>query len=102
MRPIIVLCTCKEAETKKIVDALLVKKLVACVNICPVNSFFWWGGKVTGENEALLIMKSFWKKWDEIQTVIKDTHSYEIPEIISLPIEGCSPRFLQWMESVVK
>lgn len=102
MKPIIVLCTCRANEAKKIVDALLVKKLVACVNICPVTSFFWWDGKLTDENEALLIMKSFLKRWDDIQAVIKEIHSYEVPEIISLPMGDCSPPFLQWMESVVQ
>ncbi len=102
MEPIIVLCTCKERDVKKIVDALLTKKLIACVNVCPITSFFWWKGKVESEKEVLLIMKSFLGRWEAIQKEIKEIHSYEVPEIISLPVKGCSPDYLQWMEGIVR
>jgi len=102
MEPIIVICTCKKEDVKKIVDALLIKKLIACVNICNIESFFWWEGKVEKEKEVLLIMKSFAERWNAIQEEIKKVHSYEVPEIISLSIKNCFPDYLKWMESVVK
>jgi len=96
------MCTCKEEDAEKIVDALLTKKLIACVNVFPVKSFFWWKGKVEREEEMLLIMKSFEERWDAIQEEIKEIHSYEVPEIISIPIKNCLSDYLHWMEDVMK
>ncbi len=102
MEPIIILCTCKEEDAEKIVNELLTKKLIACVNSFPVKSFFWWKGKMEKEEEILLMMKSSEEKWDAIQKEIKKIHSYEVPEIISISIKNCLPDYLKWMESVVK
>lgn len=102
MEPIIVLCTCKERDVKKIVDTLLTKKLIACVNVYPITSFFWWKGKVESEKEVLLIMKSFLERWEAVQKEINEIHSYEVPEIISIPIKNYSPDYLQWMEGIVQ
>ena len=102
MEPIIVICTCKEEDAEKIVNALLTKKLIACANEFPIKSFFWWKGKMEKEEEILLIMKSFEERWDAIQKEIKKIHSYKVPEIVSLPMKNCSSEYLHWMKSVVK
>lgn len=102
MKPIITICTCKEGDAEKIVNVLLAKKLIACANIFPVKSFFWWKEKIEMEKEMLLIMKSSEGKWNEIEGEIKKIHSYEVPEIISIPVKNCFSDYLNWMEDVMK
>ena len=87
----------KEAEV--IVQALLKKKLIACANIIEgVNSFFWWQGKIDNSNEVLLIAKSRKSKLPGIIKTVKSLHSYEVPEIIALPIAGGERKYLRWID----
>ena len=101
---IIVLITCaKKQEATKIMKALLEKKLVACVNIVDkVESFFWWKGKIDRAQECLLIAKSTRAKLDKITKVVKSLHSYEVPEIIGLPVAGGNKTYLDWIDDCIR
>ena len=101
---IIVLITCaKKQEATKIMKALLEKKLVACVNIVDkVESFFWWKGKIDRAQECLLIAKSTRVKLDKITKVVKSLHSYEVPEIIGLPVAGGNKTYLDWIDDCIR
>ena len=68
-----------EEEAQKIVIILLEKRLIACANVYPVNSFFRWNGKIENENEYVSILKSGTSKINEIITAIQALHSYDIP-----------------------
>jgi len=69
------------------------------VNILPqVESLFWWEGKVDSAQEFLLVIKSRAERFGKICALVKSLHSYEVPEIISLPVsEGHQP-YLQWID----
>lgn len=87
----------KEAET--IARQLLKKRLVACVNILDkAESFFWWQKKIDTAKETLLIIKSKKAKFDKIARVIKSMHSYDVPEIIALPIIAGNKDYLRWID----
>jgi len=100
----VILITCaKKQEAVKIAKALLMKKLVACVNIVDrVESFFWWKGKIDRAQEWLLIAKSTRAKLDKITKAVKSLHSYEVPEIISLPITGGNKTYLNWIDDCIR
>lgn len=93
----VVLCTTIPDEAQEIARALLQDKLVACVNVSEVKSYFEWEGSMQEEKEALLIMKTKTQKVEGIIARIKELHSYEVPEIIALPIIEGYEGYLDWV-----
>ena len=87
-----------EAEARKIGRTLMEEKLVACVNFHPIKSIFWWEGKIEEEEEVAILVKTRAKLADRVIERVKELHSYEVPCIVSLPIEKGYPDFLQWIE----
>jgi len=98
----IILCTTPISDSEKIAKALVEERLVACVNIPEVNSYFRWEGEIQVEKEALLIMKTKTAKIEQIMERIKELHSYEVPEIIALPIIAGHEGYLDWVKESVK
>jgi periplasmic divalent cation tolerance protein len=91
----------EEAET--IASALVEKKLAACVNIVSsVRSFFWWQGKICREQEVFLMAKTRSVLFPQVVREVKALHSYEVPEIIMLPVSDGSADYLQWIEDVTE
>jgi len=101
---IVIFITCAEKpEAIKIAKALLTKKLVACVNIVDkLDSFFWWKGKIDRQKECLIIAKSTMAKLDKITRAVRSLHSYEVPEIIGLPIAGGNKTYLDWIDGAIR
>lgn len=90
-------------ECRKIARHLVEGKLAACVNITqPIQSVYRWEGKVTGDKEYLMVIKSTRELFAEIKTEISKLHSYQTPEIICLPIIDGSQDYLQWLSDSVK
>ena len=103
MKYIVVFVTASSlSEAKKISDNLLSKKLAACVSIVPkVRSNFIWKGNMTEANEVLLIAKTKFSKFNELEKQVKKNHSYEVPEIIALPIVAGNKEYLKWIDDSV-
>ena len=101
---IIVLVTTKDkAEAEKISKTLLQEKLIACANIVnPVASKFLWQGKIDRAQECLIIMKTRKGLFGELSLCVKALHSYEVPEVLALPIVDGSEAYLAWMSSVLR
>ena len=101
---IIVLVTAgSEKEAHKIAELLVNEKKAACVNILPgAGSFFWWEGKIESAQEILLLVKTKASLFPEIVELVKRTHSYEVPEIIALPIIGGSEDYLKWLDTACR
>ncbi len=100
---VIFVTTGTEAEAHKIAEHLLTRRKAACVNIVPgVESSFWWQGKLDSARESLLIIKTRASLLSEIIQMVKSVHSYEVPEIIALPIIGSSESYLKWIDDEVK
>ncbi|HEX9976441.1 MAG TPA: divalent-cation tolerance protein CutA [Dehalococcoidales bacterium] len=100
---VIFITASSETEARRITDALLTQRRAACVNIIPaVNSSFWWQGKLESVAESLLIVKTKASLVNEVVALVKENHSYTVPEIIALPILGGNPDYLEWIEKEVK
>ncbi|MDD2654621.1 MAG: divalent-cation tolerance protein CutA [Candidatus Omnitrophica bacterium] len=96
---IVVLITCaNKAQAQKIAQALIKARLAACVNLVnPVNSLFWWQGKVDSSKETLLIIKTKKNLFCRLEKLVKSLHSYDVAEIIALPIVKGSRKYLSWI-----
>lgn len=90
--------TANKVEAEKISRTLLEERLIACANIVTtVASFFHWKGNVDCADECLLIMKSRRDLFAALEERVKALHSYEVPEILALPIVEGSADYLAWM-----
>ena len=88
-------------EAENIAENLVSHKLAACVNILPnMKSFYWWDDKVCKDDELMLVAKIKTSLFKDLEKAVKKLHSYDVPEIILLPIENGSNAYLQWMEKV--
>jgi periplasmic divalent cation tolerance protein len=97
---IVVLTTCGSAEeAAQIARALVEKKLAACVNLMPaVRSFYRWKGVIEDEQESLLVIKSSRALFNDLRVEIEKLHSYEVPEVIAVPIVDGSEGYLEWLD----
>jgi periplasmic divalent cation tolerance protein len=103
MKFIIVLMTAStKDEANKLIRVLLEEKQIVCANIIEnISSFFWWKGKIEEEKEVLVIMKSARNHFEKLSKRIMELHSYDIPEILSIPIEDGLSSYLDWMKSLL-
>jgi len=87
-----------EEEARKIAGLLVEARKAACVNIVSgVDSVFWWKGELDSERESLLIVKTKAMLFPEVVELVKGAHSYEVPEIIALPIVAGNEDYLDWL-----
>ncbi|MDD1705958.1 MAG: divalent-cation tolerance protein CutA [Methanoregulaceae archaeon] len=100
--PVIILSTAKEGEAKGIGQALVMQHLAACVNVTGVASVYRWKGDLCEDREQLLIIKTVKRQADAVMAEIRKLHSYELPEMIVLPIAGGYPPYLQWLAEETK
>ena len=85
-------------EARKIGHVLVEEGLVACCNIIqPIESIFEWQGKLCVEHEVLMLTKTCEDKFKTVEKRIKQLHSYEVPEIIAVPITRVSKPYLDWV-----
>ena len=100
---IVLVTTANKAEAEKIAQSLLKERLIACANILnPVTSFFFWSGKIDKVEECLMVMKSRRDLFAELAECLKGLHSYELPEVLAIPIVEGSAAYLAWMGEVLK
>ena len=96
---IVVLSACASMEeARRLARALVEKRLAACVNVMPgIRSVYRWKDAIEEEEEVFLLMKSSRALLDDVRAEIERMHSYEVPEVIALPIVDGSERYLSWM-----
>ena len=98
---ILVFTTCPDAATaRRIADALVEQGLAACVNILPgLQSVYRWQGKIEHDDELLLIIKTQRDCYPALEAAILALHPYELPEIVTVPLDGGLPAYLDWINS---
>jgi periplasmic divalent cation tolerance protein len=95
---IVFVTTPNSDEANQIANALVSEQLAACVNIVPlVESIYRWEGEVKRDSEALMIIKTTNDRYTELESRVKELHSYSTPEIIALRIEHGSSDYLEWL-----
>lgn len=98
---ILILTTVDKKETAvKIGRGLLQEKLIACYNLLPVESGYWWKGKITQEKEFLLILKTKSAHLKKVEEYIKRNHTYKVPEIVAIKAANVNQPYLTWLENV--
>ena len=100
---IVIYSTCGSAEEAERISSLLIeRKLAACVTvITPVKSYYRWQGKVEKSDEWLLMIKTSQALFEAVSAAIQKAHSYEVPEVIAVPIAAGSAAYLSWLGSEV-
>lgn len=94
---VVILSTAPPDAAGGIAEALVRERLAACVNSLPVRSCYWWKGGICTDDEHLLIIKTTRKKADAVISAVRRMHSYEVPEVIVLPIIAGSAPYLAWV-----
>ena len=100
---VLFITTADAEEAQRIAGVLVKERKAACVNIVPrISSLFWWQDKVDSAQESLLIVKTEASVLNEIVRLVRELHSYDVPEIIALPIIGGNQDYLEWIGKEVK
>ena len=100
---IVVYVTAPQDEAVDLAKTLVEERLVACVNLVPgLRSIYWWRGKVEDEPEVLCIMKTRSNLFESLRDRVRELHSYEVEEIIALPILAGNPPYLDWIRENTK
>ena len=101
--PILLLSTCDTAEqAERIATTLVEERLAACVNIVPgLTSVYRWHGVMERATEQLLLIKTTGEQRAAIEERLGEIHSYEVPEILELPITGGNQKYLTWLRAQV-
>ena len=100
---LIVLCACgAESEALAIGRTLVEERLAACVNILPgVHSIYRWKGIIENAPEYMLLMKTSQARFTALRDRISQLHSYEVPEIIAIPVVDGAEKYLAWIRENV-
>ena len=94
----VVFISIPRSEAGKLARDLVEQRLAACINIVPkIESYFWWDEAVQHDEEALLICKTTDEKFPALMAYTQETHPYELPEIIALPLAEGLPEYLAWV-----
>jgi len=88
-----------EEEAAVLARTLVEAKLAACVNmVSNVRSIYAWKGSIEDDREHLMIVKTQRHLFDRLAAKVREMHSYDVPEIIALPIVEGSPDYLKWLQ----
>jgi len=98
---IVILCTCSSAEeAEKLARSLVEARLAACVNVIPqIRSYYRWNGALESSEEYLLAIKSSVGLFETLRAHLAELHSYEVPEILALPVVAGAESYLNWLDA---
>lgn len=88
-------------EARKIQRVLVEERATACVQIIgPIRSLYWWKGKIEEAKEWICLAKARGENYQRIESLIKENHSYDVPEILAVPIATGNRDYLAWIDEV--
>ena len=95
---VVLVTAASETEAESIAQSLVSAKLAACVSIWPIRSIYIWQGKLEKSQEWQLLIKADLSQFAALEAQVRSLHSYDLPEIIALPIAAGSAAYLDWMQ----
>ncbi|RMH67574.1 MAG: divalent-cation tolerance protein CutA [Cyanobacteria bacterium J003] len=95
---VVIVTTATEAEALSLADQLVAEHLAACVQVLPVQSIYRWQGVVHRAPEWQLLIKTRIALFEQVRDRLLALHSYEVPEIIAMPIIAGSSAYLNWIK----
>lgn len=99
----VVITTCASREEgENLASQIIASKLAACVQLSSITSYYTWEGKTNRDQECKLVIKTRKALFGPLERFIKEHHSYDVPEIIELPIHAGSKEYLAWIEEVTQ
>lgn len=100
---VVITTTETEADAERLARLLVESELAACVQVLPrMTSIYRWQGKIDQSGEVLVLIKTTRADYAQLETTIKQNHSYQTPEIIALPVEAGSAEYLKWLAASVQ
>lgn len=90
-----------KAEAQRLSQHLLEQKMVACANIFPITSAYWWQGSIQNEEEWVSIVKTTIEKYEPVKTIVEQIHPYEVPCILKIEVEA-NAAYEQWIRGSVQ
>ncbi|HEX8649259.1 MAG TPA: divalent-cation tolerance protein CutA [Pyrinomonadaceae bacterium] len=100
---VVLMTAASREEAARLAEMLVGARLAACVQIMPeMESIYHWQGSVHRDPEVLLLAKTTQANFDELEREVRALHSYEMPEVIALPVTAVSAPYLEWLTSTVK
>lgn len=99
MEAILIITNLPDQESAlKLAQKLIVERLSACVNVLSgCTSVYRWQGKTETTTEVPVFIKTLASHYQQVENAIRQTHPYELPEIIAVPIENGLPEYLRWI-----
>lgn len=95
----VVFITAPSDKAADLAHNLVENRLAGCVNIIDkVKSIYWWKGEIKHDDEVLLVVKTSTKKVENLIKHVKQSHDYEVPEVISVTIAEGNPDYLDWLD----
>ena len=89
-------------QAQAIIDQILTEKLAACIQVMDIKSHYMWQGDVCHDDEVLVLFKTSWIMYEQLERRIKELHAYDTPEIIAIDIEKGFKGYLEWIDEVTK
>ncbi len=86
-----------EEEAHRLAGELVSQRLAACVQVLPITSYYVWEGHLNRDPEYLLFIKTTVARYGEVENFIRQHHSYEVPEVVQIPIRQGLDRYLAWV-----
>ena len=105
MTPVIVVLVTvgSEREAETIATALLEERLAACVNVTsPVRSLYRWEGRIADDQEWQMVIKTQARLFEALAARVRALHSYDVPEIIALPVLAGTADYVDWIQNETK
>lgn len=100
---LVLLTASSRKEADQIAQALVEKRLAACVSIIPeVSSRYWWKGRMEYDRELMLVAKTWQSRYKALEKTVIAMHSYDVPEIVAIPVTAGNPDYLSWMKDAIQ
>jgi periplasmic divalent cation tolerance protein len=98
---LVLITAASETEAHTIAKVLIDARLAACVNLTPINSIYRWQGDIHNDSEYQLTIKTDLALFEQIATQVTQQHSYDLPEIIAVPMVKSTKEYEQWVREQI-